>query len=383
MRAMRGASPRPHPSIEELLEQRSRDGAWPGAVYACGPPAEEARHLGAVGDLARVPGREPARADALYDLASLTKPLACAALALRLQLRGLCDVEAPLEEVLPELSGYAGRTPSLVDLLSHRAGFPAWAPLYATCVPSTKDLPASLAALEPAYEAGGSVLYSCPSAIAAGLALERLGGAPLRELFRTEIAAPLELERDLRFGPIPKEELERCAPTERSRSREAELVRERGRDGALAARVAPGPDLVLRGVVHDGNAAALGGAAGNAGLFGTAAAVFRLASELAFGGALFEGAGGRRPWSVEASAQGEERSFGFQTGRSGAAPAGAFGEASIGHVGFTGTSLWMRREPACIALLLTNRVHPAWTDAPIQEWRREYHARAILAGESR
>ena len=382
MKAMRGASTRPFSPLEELLRQRAGEGAWPGAVYACGGPGEEAPFLGAVGSLAVVPTQEPARADALYDLASITKVLACGALALRFESKGLCDLDAPLDAPLPELSGYAGRTPSLVDLLSHRAGFPTWAPLYATRVLSTEDLPGSLAALEPAYEAGTSALYSCPSAIAAGLALERIGGAPLDELFRTEIAGPLGLEGDLRFGPLPDDELARCAPTERSRAREAGLVRERGRDGALAARVAPGPDLVLRGVVHDGNAAALGGVAGNAGLFGTAEAVFRLASEMAFGGSLFEGASGDRPWAVEASGPGEERSFGFQTGRSGGAPAGVLGDASIGHVGFTGTSLWMRRRPDFVAVLLTNRVHPAWKDAPIQEWRREFHARAALAGES-
>ncbi|MBP7146185.1 MAG: beta-lactamase family protein [Acidobacteria bacterium] len=366
------SGPRAHAVLQEFVERHARDGHWPGGAYAVGPPAGEPAWCGCGGMLALEPAREPARDDALFDLASVTKGIGTASVALRLSERGLVDLDQPLATVLPELEGYAGRTPTLDDLMHHRAGLPAWAPLYRIAA-RPADAVAALAALEPAAPAGARAVYSCLSAIAAGVALERLSGLGLRELLRREVAIPLGIaEGDLGFSPLASGQRSRTAPTERGRAREAQL-----------AGLPPAPaDEPLRGTVHDNNSAFLGGASGNAGLFGTARAVFRVASALVTGGLL--GADSRaRLRAVGARSDDEARTFGFQSGSAATAPAGAFGPASFGHVGFTGTSVWLSPDPAWIAVLLTNRVHPRWVEAPMQTWRREFHDLAwTLRGES-
>ena len=117
-----------HPDLARFVAEGAAAGRWPGGVYAVGAPGDAPRFLGAEGALALEPRREEARADALYDLASLSKPLALAIVLLRLADRGVVDLDRPLDDLLPEMRGYAGRTPSFADLLTHSSGLPAWAP---------------------------------------------------------------------------------------------------------------------------------------------------------------------------------------------------------------------------------------------------------------
>ncbi|UCF66221.1 MAG: serine hydrolase, partial [Acidobacteriota bacterium] len=222
--------------------------------------------------------------------------------------------------------------------------------------------------------------YSCLGPILAGIALERISGRSLRALFSERIRRPLGISAsELRYAPVPRTLRERTAPTETGRQRERDiaLAMTSSSDDPASKPLFEGP---LRGVVHDGNALFLGGAAGNAGLFGTAAAVFRLCSALATDGLLFttqELELFRRPLGRSPT---DIRTFGFQSGAAEQAPAGPFGPHSYGHVGFTGTSVWIDADRPLVAVLLTNRVHPRWTDAPVQAWRREFHALAAQLG---
>ncbi len=362
-------TPERAPTLDAFIRRHADLGDWPGGTYAVGPPGDEPRWAGAVGRHAVSPQEENARPDALYDLASLTKGLVTAPLVMRLAARGDLDPERPADDLLPEMRGYAGRTPSLTDLLIHRAGLPDWAPLYRR-TRRREEAAAVIAALPPETRAGSRAVYSCFGPILAGIALERATGRRLAQLLDDEIRVPLGLPAaELGFGPLPRAARERAAPTETGRLYESSLAGE-GRHGL---DVVPGPGAVLRGEVHDGNASFLGGAAGNAGAFGTARAVFRLAAELAAPRTLFDGAGLRAfhdAWSGEG---GEARTLGFQSGRSPDAPAGGLGARSFGHVGFTGTSVWIAPDAPLVVVLLTNRVHPVFRDAPVQSWRREFH----------
>ena len=378
------------PAVGALVARHARAGHWPGGVYAFGPPGPEPRWIDAVGDLAREPVPERARLDALYDVASLTKPLVTTAVLLTLAERGRIDPQRPLDDLLPEMKGYAGRTPSFLDLLSHRAGIPAWAPLWALAG-KPGDVAGTIAALPPAGPAGATVVYSCPSAILAGIALERATGRPLRDLFDRLVREPLGIPAaEAVVGPPPHAWRERVAPTERGRWREAELAAawaaEHGvRLPRAESAPVPGPDEPLRGKVHDGNAAWLGGTAGNAGLFATARAVFRLASALVLPGVLAGEELLRLVREPIAAGGGEVRSLGFRHSSSAGAPGAVLGQRAHGHDGFTGTSAWIDPDRPLVAVLLTNRVHPRWTEAPVGRWRAEFLelAARVAAGEER
>jgi CubicO group peptidase (beta-lactamase class C family) len=364
-----------HTDLDSFVHDHVRRGDWPGAVYAAGAPAERPRWCAAVGALALAPRREPARVDALYDLASITKGLATGVIALRLAGRGVVDLDAPLDELLPESRGYAGRTPSLADLLLHRAGFPDWAPLYRLA--RTPETTAEAACGAPPVAPNGQrVLYSCLGPILAGLALERRTGASVRELWDAEVRLPLTLPPEgLLFGPLPPELVPRAAPTESGRRHEESIAG----PGEFGREIAPGPAAPLRGVVNDGNACFLGGAAGNAGLFGAADVVFRVASALAAPGPLLADREWRRAVQPAATGSDDARTIGFQSGASPKAPAGALGAASFGHVGFTGVSVWIAPQLELVAVLLSNRIHPRYTEAPVQTWRREFHDAVVRA----
>ena len=262
-----------------------------------------------------------------------------------------------------------------------RAGLPAWYPLYrrASSLDRVPSLIATLAQEHP----GREPVYSCLGPIAAGIALERRFGVSLRELFVREVAAPLGLDdRELVPGPVGAPVLASTAPTECGRVREAELAAGKAPGATLGTALVPGPPEALHGEVHDGNAALLGGFAGNAGLFATAGAVFRIASAMASGRRPFDRMAPRLVGSVIARSDSDARTFAFQSGAAPDAPAGPFGPRSFGHTGFTGTSVWISPEHDLVAVLLTNRVHPRWTEAPIQHWRRSFHRAALgLGGE--
>ncbi len=375
----RSHEPRSHPDLDAFVREHAALGDWPGGVYAVGLAGAAPSWRGAAGALATVPALEQASLSALYDLASLTKVLATSAISLSLSDAGDLDLEAPLDDLLPELRGYGGRTPTFADLLAHRAGFPAWLPL-ARSGGSESEVIAEIAKSQP-----GPVdvaMYTDLGPICAGIALQRLTRTDLGTLLNRYVSGPLDLsQEDLRFGPFATAELERIAPTEMGRAKEAAMVT---RLSGHSLETSGESALPLRGVVHDGNAAAMGGVAGHAGLFGTADAVFRVASAFVCeDGPLSESARRRARTPLAASAD-DVRGFGFQLGSATSAPAGGFGPASFGHVGFTGTSVWIAHQSRWVAVLLTNRVHPVWREAPMQQWRREFHdrvARQLMVGK--
>lgn len=371
--------PRRDSSVDQLLAERCADGSWPGAVYVAGRTSGEPTIEGAVGSLALEPTNEPTRPEFLYDCASLTKPLVLGAVALALEAAGALDLDEPRGDVLPELARADRGAPSITDLLAHRAGFVAWHPLYRDAE-SPKGVLDVIAALDLAYEPGTSVTYSCAGSIAASIAIERATGAPLATLFEERVAGPLRLPRDSwALGSTSDGARRSTAPTERGRAREAELAEVRRPGSTRRHDLVPGRDMVLRGEVHDGNARFIGASAGNAGLFATARTVYQVASALARGADPFGSAAAARIERVIARGHGDARTFAFQSGEADNAPAGALGPTSFGHTGFTGTSVWISREHDIVAVLLTNRVHPVYREAPIQAWRREFHGAALAA----
>jgi len=312
--------------------------------------------------------------DLRYDLASLTKPLATATLLLLARRDGL-SLETPLGELLPELARGPWDGATLLQCATHTAGFPRWEPLYARGAVSREGYLEALAHLAPIAAPGSRVEYSCPGFIALGLALERAGGADLATLFEELVAEPLGLADELSFAPTSGG----VAAGERDWYVERALLRERG----LAGEPPPGVSGVLP--CDDGNARGLGGIAGNAGLFGTAAAAARLAAEyLPGGGDLLAADEAALATSSHTRGLEQERGIGWQLAATHGCSAGpALPDLAFGHTGFTGTSAWADPSTRSVFVLLANRLHPGGRMPDLHPLRRVFHRLASRAMHGR
>ncbi|WP_408909553.1 serine hydrolase domain-containing protein [Streptomyces solicavernae] len=263
-----------------------------------------------------------------FDLASLTK--LCTAVAAVQQIeRGTLGIDARIAAYAPELTAAADHGITVRQLLTHTSGLRPELPLYAC-----PDEPAMLAALrteEPVAEPGGAYLYSDLNMLLLQQVLQRLTGRRLDRLIRDGITRPLGM-RATGFGPCPF-----AAATEDQRTPRAKL--DRG---------------MLRGVVHDENAYALGGVAGHAGLFGTAhdLAVF---CRTLLGGGAYGPARILGPDFVDLLLR--PPGLGFLVDQPWFMGELA-GRGAAGHTGFTGTSLVLDRATDSFLVLLANTVHP-------------------------
>jgi CubicO group peptidase (beta-lactamase class C family) len=359
-------------AVDAVVREGVAARAFPGAVLAIGR-AGALVHLRAFGRLAYDEGAAATAADTIYDLASLTKVVVTTTLAMMLVDEGRLDLDARVSSFLPAFSGGGKERVTLRQLLTHSGGLLWWAPLYKELKGKAAYLE-RIVAMDLAYQPGTKAVYSDLGLILLGDVVERLGGAPLDELARKRVTGPLGM-RDTRYLP-PKALAPRIAPTEND----------------------PWRGRVLRGEVHDENAAALGGVAPHAGLFGTAPDLARFASML-----LDEGRGpGRRlvsratvelfteragvplasralGWDTPANETGERSST---PGAPGYTSAGTLLSArSFGHTGFTGTSMWMDPERELYAILLTNRVHPTRDNNGIRAVRAQVADAAVRALE--
>ena len=353
-------------AVRELLAGAVRAGWAPGAVAAWTGVGEPAPSAVAVGTADLGPPAVPATTDTVFDLASLTKPLATTTLVLLARRDGRLDLDTPIGRLLPELADRPLGERSVLELLTHSSGLPAWAPLYALCQGRRDRLAAVLGGL-PLEPAGRQVVYSCLGFITLGLALESLHGRSLDRLFAEEVAAPLGL--GLGVGPGPGDRVSGGATVPAAERR---LVAERGLDESWIP--APGP-----GLPDDGNARFLGGAAGNAGLFGRAAEVLALAAVYLPEGDLLSDGERALASRNHSSGLGQARGLGWQLASSPGCSAGSsLAPESFGHTGFTGTSLWIDPTRRLIAVLLTNRCHPGHRDIDLHPLRRRFHD--LLAG---
>lgn len=323
--------------LESLPELRRAGWAWSVTGGPSGP------YGGFGGWALSEPEALPVGPDTLWDLASLTKPLATALLALRASDAGLLDLEEPLPGLSPSAT--------LLALLRHEGGFPPWLPLYGFA----RDRAGTLRWLlrEAPRRAGGLPEYSCPGYVLAGLLVEEQLGDPLPELFRRLVAAPLGLNGEEALFAPPDSLRERTAATELRGEREAEMARPYG------AAPPPFRHGLAWGEVHDGNARFLGGAAGNAGLFATLRGVEVLSSAFFPSRRFLSPRTQAWAWESPHPRGGIRRTAGWKGAGSKGWAAGAFlPEEAVGHEGFTGTAVYLDRREERAYILLTNRIHP-------------------------
>ena len=337
-------------SLAGFLEREIERGSFPSGVALIGS-ADRVEAVSAGG------GAEPST---LFDLASLTKVLATAPLARLAATAGLAW-DRRVGEYLADFKKSRFDDVRVWHLAAHVSGLPAWAPLYA----SGEGAPAyrrALSALEPESRPGTAVVYSDLGTLVFGEILEAVLAEPIDRAFAREVALPAGAGAV--FGPLA--DPSKAAPTELGNRYEAGLCEERG------IRFPRFRTAMIRGEVHDLNAFFRGGVAAHAGLFAAAEDVWKLA----------------RPWLDSAGEFGddwtpdlpESRGLFWQRKRGAGSAIEAFPESSIGHTGFTGTSLWLDREFGMIYVLLTNRVHPAVEPVDFNAVRRRFHEAAVEIG---
>jgi CubicO group peptidase (beta-lactamase class C family) len=328
--------------------------AFPCAVAEVGTSTRRL-WTGASGHLTFGPDARPASIDTVFDLASLTKVLATTSLAMREYERGTIDVDDLVSHHLHAWTGADRAHVTIRDLLSHTSGLPAYRDYYRTIY--GRDAFTRAISAEPlVYQPRTASLYSDLGFMLLGFIIERRQTLIDRfDALKMEIAAA----EDLQFHP-PSQWEARIAPTE--------IDWWRGR--------------LLRREVHDENTFALGGAAGQAGLFGTAAAVGAVARHLL---QILEGRVGAfrqetvRLFTARRRDIPGSRALGWDTMLPTSSCGTRMSARAFGHTGFTGTSLWIDPERSMYAVLLTNRVHPTRSNAAIQQVRRAFHDAVMSA----
>lgn len=364
-------------AVGSLLDEGLERGLFAGAsaVVAGREGVLLERHAGA----ARVApeGEEsPAGPETLWDLASLTKPLAGAALALGLARDGALSLDDPIARFhdLFRRTRFDGVTLRL--LLLHRAGLQAWYPCYVKGE-GRKAYAKTLAGVDPAGPPGRAVLYSCLGYLLLAEALELAAAAPLDALFRERVAAPLGLAADLLFSPEGRDR-GRAAGGERDDATERRMAAER-RLSYVGFRSG-----VVNGEANDGNAwRRAAGVSLNAGLFGTARAVAEAGRAWLAGdprlGREEDLAGAVRNATPEAE---EHRGLGWQMATTPGSAGEPLSRAAYGHTGFTGASLFVDPERGRVFVLLANRLHPEARGGDVNAFRRRFHEAALAEGAS-
>ena len=322
--------------IDRFLQHEIDVGSFPGAVYAVGS-ARGIEHENALGSAVAVPLRMPATLDTIYDCASITKPL----ITTTLVLQAVAERRIALDD---SFEGFPYR-----DLLTHTSGLRAWLPLY-----TYDDYLQAILKDGRECERGTKVIYSDLNFVLLWYAVRALNG---------EFAAPF-LPADATLKPPPSLK-PRIAATEWGQRYEAKMAnRPAAREG------------LIWGETHDGNAFFAGGVAGNAGLFATARAVFRLAQAWVNAELL--------PRSIvndairnHTAGMDDARGLGWQL------PTGSEATKMLSPRAFrtpaTGTSLVDPITRSPLAVLLTNRVHPCAAPVNMQRIRGEFHKLSFRA----
>ncbi|GAC1408411.1 MAG: serine hydrolase domain-containing protein [Chloroflexota bacterium] len=359
-------------SITHTMDSGVAEGAFPGGVLFVRFHDEAVYHH-AVGRTAHAPDAQPVTVETLYDLASLTKPLATTTAVLHLIQQGKVRLADTVEYYFPEFVNKAIGSATVAHLLHHSSGLPGWRPLYEEIAEREQQTPGFLGsarakqfALETigsqplVHHVGDKSLYSDLGFILLGLLIERVTGLSLALFCREQIYEPLGIQ-DLLFRP----NVTGSVPGNQSHYSIASTEED------------PWRGRVLTGEVHDENAYALGGVGGHAGLFGTAGAVMRMVDvwlDAYFGRSTalvpalvrqFVTRDGQQPASTWG--------LGWDTPSEPSSSGRYLSTQAFGHLGFTGTSIWVDPKVELEIVLLTNRVNPTRRNTQIQQFRPLLH----------
>ena len=349
--------------ITEFLKEGLQEKVYPGAVLLVAR-GEDIGFFRSVGNRTLIPSPLPMEKDTIFDLASLTKPLVTTLAIMKLVEDDLLGLDTPISSLIKPFpwEDKTDLTPRL--LLNHSAGLRDWKPFYLELVkyPMEERKPAlRRLIMEEALngEPEKLALYSDLGFMLLEWILEVITGRDLSAFLNAHFYRPVGL-KDLYLDQItadPPREKELFAATEYCRWR-MELI---------------------QGHVHDENAYALGGYSGHAGLFGTALDIFALTSRLikiyhGYSSTPLKTETVRTFFSRQEIVPGSTWALGWDTPAEKNSSSGDyFSSNSVGHTGFTGTSVWIDLEKNITVIFLTNRIHPDRSNEKIKELRPKLH----------
>lgn len=330
--------------VEDFLDQK----AFPGGVLAVGYQGRLA-YLKAFGHQTYDDDSPAVEVDTIYDLASLTKVVATTIMAMVLVDEGLLDLDKPVQDFLPLFQGPGKDQVTVRNLLTHSSGLVAFGDLYNE-IRGKKAYLERIQAMDLEYAPGTKSVYSDYGMMLLGEILERVAGQSMEVFLQQRVYDPLGM---VDTGFLPAEDLRsRIAPTEDD----------------------PWRGYVAHGEVHDENAHALGGVAPHAGVFSTAPDLARFLQMILNGGVFEHQRIVSREiveeWTRRVGIPESDRAIGWDTKSAEKSSAGKlFSPNSFGHLGYTGTSMWVDPERELFVILLTNRVHPTRENNLIRQVR--------------
>ena len=355
-----------HDPIVSVLLDGLQSQVFPGAALLVRRSGKILVHQG-IGRLTFDPHSPSVCPNTIYDLASLTKPLATASALLLLTQDNVVKLSQPLESVLQEAEGSVWGNVPIKALLSHHSGLPAWRPFYQEF--SGEDVKDSVTRQErmrvylrrildeiPEEPLSPAGVYSDLGFMLLGFLIERLTNQSLGEFCRQRLYQPLHAENLFFCG-----EQDQCK-------------RDKEKGDIAPTEQDPWRGKLLQGEVHDENAAALGGLAGHAGLFGTVEAVGQITQAWLNGylgkAGLFDSGLVRE--FVRSQAE-SSWALGWDTPSQPSSSGQYFSPQSFGHLGFTGTSIWIDPTRDLEVIFLSNRVRPTRGNDAIKSFRPKLH----------
>jgi len=349
---------------DHLMELAIREQVFPGGVLLVSEKGKTVFHK-AFGK-ANIYSGLPVVKNTVFDLASLTKPLATTLAVMKLIEENMLSLSDTLGKNLSEYKGTSKETITIRQLLDHTSGLPDYRPFYKELMNISVDerrtaLKGILLREELIYVPGTQTIYSDLGFMILGWIVEAASGDRLHSFIEKQIYSHIGLD-SLFFIDLHGSGSE-------SNIREKEFA---------ATEQCPWRGTLIEGAVHDDNAFAAGGVEGHAGLFGTAGDVNRLLEDLllTFYGKNNSGVLNRDILSIFLKRPDREngRVLGFDVPSPQGSSCGRYFSAdTIGHLGFSGTSFWMDLERSIIVILLTNRIHPSRNNEKIKAFRPRLH----------
>jgi CubicO group peptidase (beta-lactamase class C family) len=354
--------------IEKTIEQAISSGAFPGiALVAAKGPNILYQYYSGWAQL--YPVAEKLTWDTIFDLSSLTKPIATTTAIMLLLQKKLLSLTDRVQDYLPRFRGKGKERVTLSHLLTHNSGLPSWKPYYKAIIQNhsinfargKSFIVNQVLEEELIYEPGQKILYSDLGFILLGVIIEHITQESLDTFCQRNIFYPLGLSNTFFINLKNKYRDNRVAPTR-----------------FAATEHCPWRGRVLRGEVQDENAFAMGGVAGHAGLFSNAQDIYQFAQTML---SCYRGKNDFISQNIvqtfflpQVDGSGATRALGWDIPSVQNSSAGKyFSSHSIGHLGFTGTSLWIDLEREIILVLLTNRVHPDRANENIKHYRPLIH----------
>ncbi len=338
--------------VDEAINIAISDSVFPGATVLVGNESK-ILYKHAYGNFTYDDSSPKVEDNTIYDLASVTKAFATTFCAMKLVDEGKLDIYKPVAYYLPEFVANGKDDVKVVDLLIHESGLQSYySPKKDECREHIVD---TIKALNLSYETGFKTVYSCLNLVTTMMVIESIIDEPMYKFYEKNFTTPLEMNKTI-FTPN-NEVQELCAPTTPN----------------------------LQGIVHDPLARGLEGLSGNAGLFSTTEDLSKLCQLLLNDGVYND----KRYLSKEVvtlftkrNSPQSSRALGFDTrSENGRASSGKyFSKGTYGHLGFTGTSIWIDPVKNIYTIFLTNRVYPDESSS-IRSTRPKVYDAVILSLE--